>query len=152
MTSQDRGEFRLNVLNPGGRDPEQHFNGADSAAADAHAPVNYHAYAACTGGSFFRETKRALAAGSPVLVLLRGDFRESERALLEIKKASVPVVVCLKETGLHQIAEQLGDAAKLKRFLRCVETADGCIASTPEAADIYRTLRSRESVAFVATP
>jgi hypothetical protein len=152
MTSQDRGEFRLNVLNPGGRDPEQHFRDG-GAATGAHAPVNYHAYAACTGGSFFRETKRALAAGDPVLVLLRGDFRESERALLELKKSGVRVAVCLKETGLHQIAEQLRDAAKLKRFLRCVRAADGCIASTPEAADVYRSVRpDDESVEFIATP
>src|SRR3954465_11508489 len=110
MTSQDRGGFRLSVLNPGGRDPEQHFLGDQRSESTAHAPVNYHAYAACTGGSFFRETKRAIAAGDPVLLLLRGDFRESERALLELKKARVPVAVCLKETGMHQIAEQLRDA------------------------------------------
>src|SRR4051812_8545407 len=121
MTSQDRGGFRLNVLNPGGRDPEQHFRDEQIPQTAAHAPVNYHAYAACTGGSLFRDTKRALAAGNPVLVLLRGDFRESERALLELKEATVSVVVCLKETGLHQVAEQLRDPAKLKRFLRCIQ-------------------------------
>ncbi len=87
--------FRLNVLNPGGRDPEQHF-GAGSDGAGAHAPVNYHAYAACTGGSFFRDTARAIAAGDPVVLLLRGDFRESERALGALKKARVPVAVTLK--------------------------------------------------------
>ncbi|MGI9086210.1 MAG: hypothetical protein ACR2HH_00480 [Chthoniobacterales bacterium] len=152
MTSQDRGDFRLNVLNPGGRDPEQHFTKA-SAKPGAHAPVNYHAYAACTGGSFFRDTKRAIAADAPVLLLLRGDFRASARALKELKKAELTVAVCLKETGLHQIADQLRDSARLQRFLEIVRAADGCLASTPEAADIYRTIRGTDGpAAFIPTP
>lgn len=153
MTSQARGGFRLNVLNPGGRDPEQHFPNGAGAPSSAHAPVNYHAYAACTGGSFLRETKAALAAGDPVLLLLRGDFRASARALAELKQARIPVAVCLKETGLHQIAEQLRDPGRLKRFLEIVRAADGCIASTPEAADVYRTVRGDDSlVEFIPTP
>ncbi len=153
MASNPGSGFRLNVLNPGGRDPEQHF--AETTAADptAHPPVNFHAYAACTGGSFYRETKRAIAASSPVLLLLRGDFRASERALLELKKAGVPVVVSLKETGLHQIADQFRDRARLKRVLRIVRGADGCIAPTPEAADVYRSIRGDDrAVAFIPTP
>jgi hypothetical protein len=59
----------------------------------------------------------------------------------------------LKETGLHQIAEQLRDSTKLARFLRIVNRADGCIAATPEAADFYRAIRgSADRVAFIPTP
>ncbi len=176
MASQDDGGFRLNVLNPGGRDPEQHF-GPDALQRsasfqlaepgqaswklarreqpdpDAHAPVNFHAYAACTGGSFFRDADAAIASAQPVLLLLRGDFRDSEGALLDLKKAGLRVAVSLKETGLHQIAEQLCDPAKLRRLIRIVTTADGCIAPTPEAADIFRAIRRSEvGVAFIATP
>lgn len=151
MASQSGGGFRLNVLNPDGNDPEQDFSaGGDSAA---HAPVNFHAYAACTGGSFLRVVKRAVEAQRPVLLLLRGDFRASERALLALKKARVPVAVSLKETGLHQIAEQLDEKSRLSRFLRIVREADGYIAPTPEAADFCRTVRGNaESVAFIPTP
>jgi hypothetical protein len=49
--------------------------------------VNYHAYAACTGGSFFRDTERAIAAGNPVLLLLKPRFRKAERALAALKAA-----------------------------------------------------------------
>ncbi|MFN2507719.1 MAG: hypothetical protein ABR589_02990 [Chthoniobacterales bacterium] len=146
-------DFRLNVLNPGGRDPEQDF--AQDAATDSapHAPVNFHAYAACTRGAFLRDTNAAIAAQRPVLLLLRGDFRASERALATLKKAAVRATVSFKETGLHQIAEQLRDAAKLSRFMRIVSEADGCIAPTPEAADIFRGVRrSSAGVAFIPTP
>ncbi|MBA2623954.1 MAG: hypothetical protein H0U88_10120 [Chthoniobacterales bacterium] len=152
MVSQAGGGFRLNVLNPGGRDPEQHFGEGHDGSGE-HAPVNYHAYAACTGGSFFRETARAIAAGDPILLLLRGDFRQAERALAKLRAAGVPVAVTLKETGSHQIAGQLRDRAKLSRFLKLVADADGCIGPTPEATELYQTIRRRDAgVAFVPTP
>ncbi|MEP6809351.1 MAG: hypothetical protein ABI992_03845 [Chthoniobacterales bacterium] len=152
MTSpQSGGVFRLSVLNPEGNDPEQDFS--DGGDPSAHAPVNFHAYAACTGGRFLRSVKHAVELRQPVLLLLRGDFRASERALLTLKQAGVPVVVSLKETGLHQIAEQLDEKNRLSRFLRIMRASDGYIAPTPEAADFCRTVRANAaSVAFIPTP
>lgn len=156
MTSRDAtAEFRLTVLNPGGRDLEQYFDKPTGPDSPAHAPVNFHAYAACTEGSFHRGTKSATAENTPVLLLLRGNFKASERALLELKKQKRKVAIALKESGLHQIAEQLGERAKLSRFLRIVSEADGCIASTPEAAELYQQARIKSdpaSVVFIATP
>ena len=145
--------FRLSVLNPGGRDPEQDFAAAAGPQGAAHAPVNFHAYAACTGGTFHRDVAKTAGAGGPVLLLLRGDLRAAERALGTLHKAGATVAVSFKETGLHQIAEQLADEGRLKRFMQIVSAADGCIAPTPEAADIYRDLRrGGETVAFIPTP
>lgn len=151
MTSKGGGGFRLSVLNPGGNDPEQDFSAPPEPSA--HAPVNFHAYAACTGGCFLRDVKRAITLRRPVLLLLRGDFRASEQALKALKEAGVPVAVSLKETGLHQIAEQLDEKNRLSRFLRIVREADGYVAPTPEAADFCRTVRGNaESVVFIPTP
>src|SRR5437764_7854404 len=151
MASVDAENFRLAVLNPAGRDPEQHFGNADTAPVNVHPPVNFHAYAACTGGAVFRETKRAIASGWPVLVLLRGDFRATARALSELKKAGRITAVSLKETGVHQIAQQLSDAARFARFAKIVSDANACIATTPEATELFRAFR-REAVAFLPTP
>lgn len=61
MAAQSVGDFRLTVLNPSGRDPEQHFaEGADPAEGE-HPPINFHAYAACTRGAFHYDTRRAIA-------------------------------------------------------------------------------------------
>jgi hypothetical protein len=90
-----------------------------------------------------------------VLLLLRGDFRASERALTDLKKEGRTVAVSLKETGMHQMAQQLRDAAKLSRFIKIVAHADGCIATTLEAAEIYQRVRSKHdptTVAFIPTP
>src|SRR5947208_6811208 len=151
MASADAENFRLAVLNPDGRDQEQHFGENRNATANGHAPVNFHAYAACTHGAVFRETKRATATEWPVLLLLRGDFRASERALAELKKSKRKTVVALKETGAHQIAHQLSDPARFARFLKIVREANGGIATTPEAADFFRLFRDN-GIEFVPTP
>ncbi len=155
MTSQSAEHFRLTVLNPGGRDREQQFQTVPAPSEGAHPPINFHAFAACTLGAFHHDARRAITEDAPVLLLLRSDFRASERALADLKKAGRTVAVSLKETGLHQIAQQLRDPAKLSRFMKIVTDADGCIATTPEAAEIYQRVRIKRdpaSVAFVPTP
>src|SRR5437868_14010310 len=155
MTSQSAEDFRLTVLNPGGRDPEQQFHDLPAPGEGAHPPINFHAFAACSLGAFHFNPRSAIAEDTPVLLLLRSDFRASERALSDLKKQGRTVAVSLKETGLHQIAQQLCDRAKLARFMKLVADADGCIATTPEAADIYqrvRTKRDPATVAFIPTP
>src|SRR5215475_12151119 len=155
MTSQTAQNFRLTVLNPGGRDPEQAFHSLAAPGEGAHPAINFHAFAACTFGAFHRDTRSALTEKTPLLLLLRSDFRASERALTDLKKEGRTVAVSLKETGLHQIAQQLCDPAKLLRFMKIVATADGCIATTPEAAEIYQRVRSKHDpaeVAFIPTP
>lgn len=153
MAQNDPSHFRLTVLDPGGRDLEQHFPDGAGETAQPHPPTNFHAYAACTRGGFHREIRRALAEATPVLLLLRGDFSASERALAALQKEGRVVAVSLKETGLHQIADQLREPARLARFVRLVSRADGCIAPTPEAADFYRALRGApDRVAFIPTP
>jgi len=153
VTSNSVGEFRLTVLNPRGRDPEQEFRDLPAPGEGAHPPINFHAFAACTQGAFHHNTRRAIAENTPVLLLLRGDFRASQRALADLKKHGRTVVVSLKETGLHQIAQQLSNRARLSRFMKIVAQADGCIATTPEAAEIYQSARWRlRRVAFIPTP
>ena len=146
--------FRLTVLSPGGRDPEQQFHSAPAPNEGAHPPINFHAFAACSFGVFHRETRRALAENTHVLLLLRSDFRASERALIDLKREGRAVAVSLKETGLHQIAQQLRDPAKLSRFIKIVTQADACMATTLEAAEIFQRMRPNDptKVAFIPTP
>ncbi len=129
--------FRLTVLNPGGRDPRRDFpDGAGSPNDPGHAPVNFHGYAACTGGVFHCETKAAIAEGAPVLLLLRGDFREARAALGQLQNAGLTTAVSLKETGLHQIAHQLAEPKRAATFREVVAAADGFLAATPEAVPL----------------
>jgi hypothetical protein len=153
MTSHDADGFRLTILNPRGHDPEQEFWDLPAPGEGAHPPINFHAFAACTRGAFHHNPRRAIAGDTPVLLLLRSDFRASERALANLKKHGRTVVVSLKETGLHQIAQQLCNRTRLSRFMKIVAQADGCIATTPEAAEIYQSARwSLRRVAFIPTP
>src|SRR5207237_7584438 len=112
MTATPAENFRLTVLNPEGRDPQQQLHRVPAPGENAHPPINFHAFAACTLGAFHHDARRAITEDAPVLLLLRSDFRASERALADLKKAGRTVAVSLKETGLHQIAQQLRDPAK----------------------------------------
>jgi len=149
MASHGADDFRLTVLNPAVATGSNIF--ATLPARRASAPAGqFHGYAACTRGFFHHDTQRAIAEATPVLLLLRGDLRTSEHALSELKKRGRTVAVSLKETGLHQIAQQLCDQAKLSRFMKIVARADGCIATTPEAAEIYQRARWKRDPATVA--
>ena len=155
MTATPAENFRLTVLNPEGRDPQQQLHRVPAPGESGHPPINFHAFAACTLGAFHRDPRRAIAEQTPVLLLLRSDFRASERAFADLKKQGRAVTVSLKETGSHQIAQQLRDPRKLARFMKIVSEADGCIATSPETAEIYqrvRTTRNPSTVAFVPTP
>ena len=155
MTAKSAENFRLTVLNPAGRDLEQLFQSVPAPGEGAHPPINFHAFAACTSGAFHRDPRRAIAENTPILLLLRSDFRASERALADLKAAGRTVAVSLKETGLHQIAQQLRDPAKLSRFIKVVADADACIATSSEAAEIYQRVRSKRNpatVSFIPTP
>ena len=155
MTVTPAENFRLTVLNPEGRDPQQQLHRVPAPGESGHPPINFHAFAACTLGAFHRDPRRAIAEQTPVLLLLRSDFRASERAFDNLKRQGRAVAVSLKETGLHQIGQQLRDPRKLARFMKIVGEADGCIATTPEAAEIYQrihTKRNPSTVAFVPTP
>ncbi len=149
MAADSPENFRLTVLNPGGRDPEQQFHSVPAPGEGAHPPINFHAFAACTFGAFHRDTRHALGENTPVLLLLRSDFGTSERALADLKSEGRTVAVSLKETGLHQIAQQLRDPTKLSRFMKIVADADACIATTPEAAAIYQRVRAKRDSATV---
>lgn len=147
--------LKLTVLSPGGRDREQYFDSPVEADSPAHPPVNFHAFAASTGGSFHRDVKLALEDRNPILLLLRGSFRQTLRALNVCKEKGRTVAVSFKETGLYQIAQQLSDRGRLSRFQEIVAKADGCIASTPEATEIFRLVRPKAdpgTVAFIPTP
>src|SRR5947209_15737690 len=142
MTPKSAENFRLTVINRGGRDQEQRFHKWPGPGEGAHPPINFHAFAACTRGAFHFNPRRAIAEETPVLLLLRSDFRASERALADLKKHGRTVAISLKETGLHQIAQQFCNPAKLTRFIKIVGQADGSIVTTQEAAESYHRARA----------
>jgi len=127
----------FSVLNLGGRDKEQHFpQGAGSPEDSGHPPVNYHAYAACLHGGFYRDV-RAVPQG-PVLVLLR--TRNLRRVLADLetlRKRGCRVFISCKESGSHQIADLLGDVTRWELFQQICRASDGAISSTQELVPIY---------------
>jgi hypothetical protein len=142
--------LRIAVLNPGGRDPEQNFADFAGEPDEArHPPVNLHAFAACTGGTFYR--RAAAIDDERVLLVLRRDLRACLKALRQLQARGKSVVVTLKESGLHQVAELLIKNRKLQLFREICECADGCLSTTPELVYMYHAAGAT-SVKFIPTP
>lgn len=153
--------FSLAVLNLGGRDPEQHFPGGagtPDAPGAPHPPINYHAFAACTDGSFHARLDRTLATGRPVLLLLRSDLTVGLKALRRLKKAGRTTVVTFKEAGASQIAARLVRPADLKTLGQILAEADGLFAPTSPLTDFLNHARpltgpmSNVPAVFIPTP
>jgi hypothetical protein len=133
----------LAVLNPGGRDPDQSFReGPGLPDETAHPPVNYHAYAACTRGAFYRSPALA-ARHRSVLLLMRGDLRESQRAFAVLKAHGCFVAVSFKESGTQQVAQQLSKPRRFQRFREIASNADLCLSSTLDLLPLFTSVSKR---------
>jgi len=144
--------MKLAVLNPKGRDLEQHFpDGAGVPEDGSHAPVNFHAFAACTDGAFFRRDQDIPADMKCVLLLLRDDLKASRQALLELRRAGKTVIISFKEAGAFQIAALLAKPAKFALFHEICQRADAALATTSDALPIYLNAGAR-AVELIPTP
>ncbi len=142
----------LAVLNPGGNDPDQHFpDGAGAPDPQVHAPVNYHAFAACTRGTFHRKDQAVPADVKHVLMLLRRDLKACRQAMIELKHAKKIVAIAFKEAGSGQIAELLAKPRHVSLFQEICARCDGAIATTPDAVPLFQSVGVR-AVEFLPTP
>ncbi|MEI6280052.1 MAG: hypothetical protein WCQ16_11830 [Verrucomicrobiae bacterium] len=141
----------FSVLNPGGRDPERTFpDGPGKPGDPGHPPVNYHAYAACRCGGFYREEK-SVPAGTVLVLLRKRNLRRALAAVASLHRRGCRVFVSCKESGSHQVADLLGDAARWNLFREICAAADGAISSTPELVPLYRAAGAPRAE-FVPTP
>ncbi|HEX5177167.1 MAG TPA: hypothetical protein VFV83_09075 [Chthoniobacteraceae bacterium] len=145
--------FKLAVLNPGGRDRQQMFpDFAGAPEAKLHPPVNYHGFAACSGGGFFREADSIPDEVSHVLLLVRRDVNAARQALIDLRRGKrKTVAIALKEAGASQVAEFLSSASRLRAFREICQRAHGAIATTPELIPLFRGAGCR-AVEFIPTP
>jgi hypothetical protein len=143
----------LAVLNPQGRDPDQSF--AEAARGKAppenqlHPPINYHGYAACSAGGFYRRVESA-AQHRNVLLLLRRDLGKATRALRILKSYGCFVAIAFKEAGAFQVGTNLARSGQYEMFRRLGAEADLCLSSTPDLVPIYAAVS--RSVAYLPTP
>jgi hypothetical protein len=140
----------LAVLNPLGRDPDQPFRkGLPEPNFNGHPPLNYHAYAACTQGGFYRTTTLA-GQHRNVLLLLRGNLKAARSAFATLKAHGCVVAVSFKESGTHQIADQLRDSRVFETFCEIAANADLCLSTTPDLVPLYRSVSRK--VSYLPTP
>jgi hypothetical protein len=144
--------MQLAVLNPGGKDPDQPFpDFAGAPSHSAHPPVNFHGYAACVGGGFYRSDESIPAEVKNVLMLMRGNLKSCRQPFIEFRRAKKVAVISFKETGLLQVGALLGDASRLQLFQEICGKADAAISPVEELLPIFRGAGAR-IVEFIPTP
>jgi len=145
--------MRFAVLNPWGRDPDRMYPGGPSSPRDpGHPPVNYHAYAACMRGGWFRDVRAIHPETQAVLVLLRRNgLQEALAAIRVLKRRGTTCWISWKESGAHQVAGSLEDPKRLRLFTLITSEADGFISSTPGLVDSYRAFGMARG-GFIPTP
>ena len=143
----------LAVLNPGGNDRMRLFpDGAGSPAEPGHAPVNYHAYAACGRGGFYQAATKIPSDVRAVLVLLRKTgLSAALPAVKALQRRGLRVFISWKESGLHQVADCLASSRHHENFRALCQEADGFLSSTPELVPLYQSAGCRTG-GFVPTP
>jgi hypothetical protein len=140
------------VLNPGGRDATQWpADGSIPRPGEGHAPVNFHAYAFCTGGGFFRRWEEIPDSMQHVLILLRKDGRAAAEALRALHATGRKCWVSVKEAGYFQLREQLDRAGVWEKWSEVVRLAEGALAPTEHLLAFWEAAGAKRS-AFVPTP
>ncbi len=141
------------VLNPGGRDATKVFaHGAGSPSEPGHPPINYHGYAACCGGGFFRRAGEVPDSVGGVLVLLRKNgLGDALSAVRRLRKQGKRVMISWKESGLHQVARSLATPGLSRKSRSVCMEADGFISSTTDLVPLYEACCCGPG-GFVPTP
>jgi hypothetical protein len=144
--------MKVAVLNPRGNDPDQMFpDFAGTPDDQAHAPVNYHAFAACTAGGFFREADSIPKEMKAVILLLTKDLSRAAKAMIRLRREKKIIVLAWKEAGGHQIAQQLASPSNVRMFRELCERCDGAIATTPDLVAFFQSAGTPR-VEFIPTP
>jgi hypothetical protein len=113
--------------------------------------VNYHAFAACTGGGFYRDWQAVPEDTRAVIVLLTRDLNRARQAILGLRRMGKAIAIAWKEAGAHQIAAQLSSAKAVDLFRDVCERSDGAIATTADLPQLFHS-SGVSRAEFIPTP
>ena len=86
-----------------------------------------------------------------MLVLLRRDLKPALAAVRELKAKGKTVAISWKESGLHQVAQQLKTPGSIVHFKEICSLADAALSSTPDLLSLYLAEGARHAD-FIPTP
>ena len=145
----------LFVIDCGGRNLNQWFwDGPPSPVEKGHAPIGFHALAACSGGAFLRDMDELPKAPQTVLLLLRPQsLNKIYKLFKKLRAGRHRVIVSLKDLDTMQISETLQDVDTWRLFSKIVSHADAYLAPTYESIDLFVAAGAkRGSVIFTPYP
>jgi hypothetical protein len=159
MTDPDVSPVPIAVLNPRGRDPFLDYRELPSRPADdVHAPVNFHAYAAATGGAFFNSVDEVIAQKrrfGAIIVLIRKRAWITLKAVETLKTAGIPVIISWKECSETQIRKQLRSLRAGMAYSKIIALANGILSPTflsPVRPSGYSATEFAAKLRYIPTP
>lgn len=154
LVKEKQGFAPLHVLVPGGRDaPCVYARGVPGPADGGHAPVNFHAMAAATRGSFVTSDDTAAIPDNGVILLLAGRrLGRCLRAAKRLKARGRRVWVTWKECGSHQIALAARGWFAQRRMARLIALADGIVAASAAAKRFFEDADVGAKLHVLPTP
>jgi len=91
-----------------------------------HPPVNYHAYAAATGGKFLSRLGDCVSSKDAIVVVLLGrKLSRASKVIPRLKECYPRVYVAWKECGNFQIDRALDGPGQISAYRRILEMVDG---------------------------
>jgi len=131
-------ELPIHVLNPGGKDqPISYQGGVPSPSPLQHPPVNYHAYAACSGGSFLNSSKEVPDNSAVILLLRPRHLGAAVGHLQTLRQRGCKVAVAWKESGWSQVAEGLSRPGRWQAFRELGKSGASYLAATSDIEPLF---------------
>ena len=124
--------MKMVVANIGGNDPSIDYSErkAMDPGCTGHAPVNYHAYAAATGGKFISSLSDLEGQDrerTTICLLLTGKLRRCQQSLRALREEGFPVYVAWKECGNYQVTQVLDSGSRIELYRDILDEADGIL-------------------------
>ena len=143
----------LDIVVPLGRDPFTDFaSGVPALGAPGHPPINFHAFAAATGGSFHDTHETVRPDRRFVLVLVPRRAGRALDAAAALKQRGHRVLCTWKECGAHQIAAFDSVAENRSAVEELRERVDAWVVASPAAREACRSWPPSIRTIEMATP
>lgn len=148
--------FKLAVIDGAVKQKKQDF--ADygrTVSSKQHAPVNWHAYAACTGGSVYKSINDLDYESFVLFSASRQFFHNDLKAFIQLSQSGVNCAFSIKGCGPLQFLPRLDSPSKMRRARGLMNEIPGCITPSKAILPVLRSMRDElpeEQTAFIPAP
>ena len=131
--------MQLCVLNPGSKDPDQLFpDFAGKPDPLTPTPLGYRAFAACTGGGYYRRDSSIPEHERRVLLVLHRNLKACRQTVINLRRAGKTIILAWERPGSFELENVLRSPSDLSLFREICSRAHGALAVTSDLEPVFR--------------